>query len=366
MSRLMTQQAKVSPLVRRWFMIGALAASTASAQDLPQDRVAAPQPDAAPGVTLARGGLRVHIALPDAQHGFYRSTRFDWSGMITSVTMDGAHFYGPWFDGAAASVHDFVDMPGGVVVGPRNAATGPAEEFANRDGETVPGYNAAPAGGTFIKIGVGRLRKDDAKPYDHFAPYAIVDGGSWSVRRGKDRITFIQRLQPDAGGYGYAYEKTITLAPGGVMTIAHRLRNIGTQTINTQIYNHNLARFDGADIGPGVLVHFPAAITGAVSAPQLATVEGDTMRYTAALSPGDRVQLPAQAGDPVTVPGPFRVTGAHGASITMQTDTPLVRTVLWSIRRAVAIEPFTAIHVAPGAEQRWSWRYTYAAGSPQR
>jgi hypothetical protein len=328
-------------------------------QDLPADNTAAPTLGTAPSATLYSGALQVRIALPDARRGYYRSTRFDWSGMITSVVMNGSHFYGPWFDLVSPSVHDFLDSPSGLVVSPRNTATGPAEEFANRDGETVPGYNAAPIGGTFIKIGVGRLRKSDNKPYDHFNAYTIVDGGTWTVRRTRDRITFIQRLTPDAGGYGYEYEKTITLAPGGMMIIAHRLRNIGKQPINTQVYNHNLARFDGADIGTGVNVRFPFPITGPASSPKLATVTGDSLHYDAPLLPGDRVQLPAQPGDPSAPPGAFRVTGANGASITMQTDTPLVRTVLWSIRHAVAVEPFTAIHVEPGAEQRWSWRYTF-------
>jgi hypothetical protein len=309
----------------------------------------------APTTTLASGDLRVTIALPDAQHGFYRSTRFDWSGMITRVTLNGARFYGPWFDGVSPGVHDFADTAQGIVVAPRNAATGPAEEFASRDGETVPGYNTTPAGGTFIKIGVGRLRKPDLQAYDHFAAYAIVDHGTWTVRKGKDRITFVQHLAPDAGGYGYDYEKTITLTPGGGMTIAHRLRNIGSKPIHTQVYNHNLARFDDAPTGPGVRVQFPFAPTGPISAPQLAAIEGDTVRYLAPLAPGDRVQLPVQTA----TPGPFHVTGANGASITMQTQSPLVRSVLWSIRSAVAIEPFIQIDVAPGAEQRWSWHYTY-------
>jgi hypothetical protein len=71
------------------------------------------------------------------------------------------------------------------------------------------------------------------------------------------------------------------------------------------------------------------------------------------------VQLPAQPGDPTAPTGAFRVTGANGATITMQADVPLVRTVLWSIRRTVAVEPFIAIDVPPGGEQRWSWVYTY-------
>lgn len=341
-------------------------AAHAQSDNPPVDARPAPDPNTAPSLTLASEGLEVRIALPDARNGFYRGTRFDWSGMITQVTMDGSRFYGPWFSAVSPEVHDFLDLPGGIVVNPLNAATGPVEEFANRDGETVPGYNAAPAGGTFIKIGVGRLRKPDLERYDHFRPYAIVDGGQWNVRRAKNRVTFVQRLRPGAEGFGYEYEKTISVSPGGVMTIAHRLRNIGSKPIDTQVYNHNIARFDDAETGPGVSVHFPFSIAGPVSAPTLARIDADTLQYTSALKPGDRVQLPPQPGDAVTPPGPFRVTGANGASITMQTDTPLVRTVLWSIRHAVAVEPFTAIHVPPGGQQRWSWHYTFTPANAAR
>lgn len=318
----------------------------------------------APMATIVSGDLRVTMALPDPKRGFYRSTRFDWSGMITEVRRGSSRFYGPWMDGVAANVHDFVDRPDGVVAGPRNAATGPSEEFANRDGETVPGYDAAPAGGSFIKIGVGRLRKPDLRPYDHFAAYSIVDSGKWTVRRHADRIVFEQRLAPDASGYGFDYEKTVSVAPGGVMVIAHRLRNTGSKPIQTQVYNHNFARFDGAEVGSGVSVAFPWAITGSVADPRLAGIDGNVLRYLRVLSPGERVQLPPMGG-PTAVSGPFRVTGANGASIEMQSDVPLVRTVLWSMRRVVAVEPFVAIDVAPGSEQRWTWRYSYTAGSPQ-
>lgn len=316
----------------------------------------------APRVTLKSGLLQVTVALPDPVRGFYRSTRFDWSGMITGATYRKAHFYGPWVDGIASNVHDFVDTPDGVFAGERSAGTGAAEEFANRDGETVPGYNAAPVGGTFIKIGVGRLRKDDAKPYDHFNPYSIVDRGKWTVRVHPASIEFVQNLPPDATGYGFEYEKKITLAPGGTMTITHRLRNIGTQPIRTQMYNHNLARFGNAEIGPGVEVRFPFLLTGAISNPRLASVDGNVVRYLSQLMPGDRVQLPPQPGDPSRTAGAFKVIAANGSSITVEADSPLVRTVLWSMRRTVAVETFVAISVAPGEEQRWSWHYTYDDG----
>lgn len=341
---------------------GAPAAQGPGSQPPPRDVVPTASLLAdAPTAVIRKDGLSLTVALPDAQRGFYRSTRFDWSGMVLFARIGTATFYGPWFDGVAENVRDVWDGVDGVVVGPRNAATGPAEEFANRDGETVPGYNAAPAGGTFIKIGVGRLRKADALPYDHFRGYQIVDGGVWSIRRTADRIVFRQRLEPDATGYGYVYEKTLTLTPGGGLTISHRLRNLGSKPIHTQIYTHNFARFDGAEIGLGVTASFPYAPTGPVSEPALAMIDGNALKYVQPIPVGKRVQLPAQAGGQSRPSGPFEVVGANGASIVMTGDTPLVRTVLWSMRRTVAVEPFVAIDVPVGAEQRWSWRYVYSA-----
>ena len=324
-----------------------------------------PRLASAPKTVLRSGALAVTIALPDPNRGFYRSTRFDWSGMITGVTYGRAHFYGPWVDGIAGNVHDFSDTDRGLFAGERNAATGPAEEFANRDGETVPGYNAAPAGGTFIKIGVGRLRKDDLKPYDHFSSYTIVDGGRWSIHRTASSISFVQRLAADATGYGFEYRKTVSLAPGGVMTITHSLRNNGTKPIRTQIYTHNFARFGNSEIGSGVKVDFPFALTGPVSDPGIAAIDGNELSYLRALKPGERLQLPPQPGGADKPSGPFRVSGQNGASITMEGDTPLVRTAVWSVRRTVAVEPFVAIDVEPGSEQHWSWRYTYSDGQPR-
>ena len=36
-----------------------------------------------PQVVLNNGLIKVTILLPDAEKGYYRSTRFDWSGIIT-------------------------------------------------------------------------------------------------------------------------------------------------------------------------------------------------------------------------------------------------------------------------------------------
>ena len=61
-----------------------------------------------PEATISNGQITARIYLPDPQRGFYRSTRFDWSGMIASLEHNGHQYYGPWFTGSDPSVRDFV------------------------------------------------------------------------------------------------------------------------------------------------------------------------------------------------------------------------------------------------------------------
>src|SRR5262249_11443629 len=51
----------------------------------------------APQAEINNGLLKAQLYLPDAQKGFYRGTRFDWSGVIGSLEYQGHRYYGPWF-----------------------------------------------------------------------------------------------------------------------------------------------------------------------------------------------------------------------------------------------------------------------------
>src|ERR1700733_11277862 len=108
---------------------------------------------------ISNTSLRVKLYLPDAANGFYRGTRFDWSGVVADLEYAGHSYYGPWFTQTDPKVSDFVYQAAEIVAGPCSAITGPVEEFG------VLGYDDAKPGGTFLKIGVGILRKPDDARY---------------------------------------------------------------------------------------------------------------------------------------------------------------------------------------------------------
>ena len=180
-----------------------------------------------PQAQITNGQIRARVALPDPHKGYYRGTRFDWSGVILSLEYKGHNYYGPWFEKTDPKVRDFVYDGPGIVAGPSSAITGPAEEFSTNNRGL--GYDEAKAGGTFIKIGVGVLRKPEAGNYNNYSLYEIVDPGKWTVKRNSDSIQFTQEVTDPSSGYAYIYRKTVRLTKGKPeMVLEHSLKNTGS------------------------------------------------------------------------------------------------------------------------------------------
>src|SRR5581483_6171335 len=110
-----------------------------------------------PQAEISNDSLHLAVYLPDAQHGYYRGSRFDWSGVIAQLEFAGHSYFGVWFPKYDATLHDSI--------------TGPVEEF--RADNAALGFVEAKPGGLFIKIGVGMLRKPDDKPYSFSRNYPI-------------------------------------------------------------------------------------------------------------------------------------------------------------------------------------------------
>jgi hypothetical protein len=149
---------------------------------------------AQPFADINNGQIRARLWLPDAVRGFYRGTRFDWSGSIASLDFKSHTYFGEWFKRYDPAVSDVAWDPeiNGWTAGRASADVGPVEEFTG-PGNSAPGYDEAKPGETFLKIGVGVLRKPAdgrGSKYDHYFPYKIVDHGKWTVRTLPDRVEF--------------------------------------------------------------------------------------------------------------------------------------------------------------------------------
>jgi hypothetical protein len=330
-----------------------LIAGLAGLEREPQDKV--------PQAEIDNGILKAQFYLPDSQKGFYRGTRFDWSGVIGNLEYKGHKYYGPWFTKTDPTVHDFVYQGKDIVAGPCSAITGPVEEFSTDD--KALGYDEAKPGATFIKIGVGVLRKPkDGSAYDRFRLYEIVDAGTWKVRTTRDAIEFTHDLADPSSGYAYHYQKTIQLVEGRPdMVMDHKLKNTGKRAIHSTVYNHNFLVLDGQPPGPDFVLKMPFEIkTKRPADKTLAEVRGKQIVYLKTLKDKDTVYTELQGFGPTAEDYQFTIENKKaGAGLKITGDRPLSHVALWSIRSVLSLEPFIAMTIEPGQEFTWKYTYTY-------
>jgi hypothetical protein len=299
-----------------------------------------------PEATIANGGVRAKLYLPDTVRGYYRATRFDWSGVVASLEYKGHNFFGVWFPKYDPKLHDSI--------------SGPVEEF--RTGDSGLGYASAKVGGTFIRIGVGTLRKPEEAKFEQFKTYEIVDPGKWTVKTSGSTVTFTQTLRDPSSGYAYVYKKTVRLAAGSPrMTIEHSLRNTGTRTIETNVYSHNFYVIDGTPSGPDMHVKFPFELKASVPFRGPGGPVGKEMVYREELAAngpyvyGELVGFGATSKD-------FDIdveNAKTGAGVRLTGDRPLARVVFWSIRTVLSPEPYIEMKIEPGQTSRWALNYDF-------
>jgi hypothetical protein len=318
---------------------------------------------ATPQWQIANSLVQVKLYLPDAARGFYRGTRFDWSGVVAELQFAGHSYYGEWFTQTDRAVSDFIYQGSEIVAGPCSAITGPVEEFAPLR------YEEATPGGTFVKIGVGALRKPDESPYSGYRLYEIADGGKWNIQTGADAVEFTQELHDPSSGIGYVYRKRISVAADKPkMSIEHSLSNTGAHAIETSVYDHNFLVLDQQATGPAFTITFPFAISSdqppdkqlaelrANQIVYLKTLQGEESAYTTIQGFGNSVDDYKICIENATVNAGMTITG----------DRPLAQVSLWSIRSVLSVEPFIDLSIQPGSQQSWKYDYEYYTVAPPK
>ena len=97
------------------------------------------------------------------------------------------------------------------------------------------GYNDVKAGESFVKIGVGAVRKPEEAAFQQFRTYEIttreVD------RQGFSRPRRIHQELSDTAGYAYLYKKTVRLAKDKPQLCWSTASRIPAPVIETSVYD---------------------------------------------------------------------------------------------------------------------------------
>jgi len=295
-----------------------------------------------PQAEISSAGIRASVYLPDAQSGYYRGTRFDWSGVVASLTWNGHSYFGQWFDRYDPKLHD--------------AITGPVEEFLT--GDSSLGYHEAKTGEPFVRIGVGAVRKPEEPAYRRFATYDIVDPGTWKIDKGTDWIQFTHELR-DTGGYAYIYSKTLRLAKD-TLALEHRLKNTGRRPIATSVYNHNFFMLDEQPTGPDFVVRFPFEPLAIAALNGLAETRGRDIVFLKPFERRQTVFSELKGFGTTAADHDIRVENRKtGAGVRQTGDRPIAKLLFWSAGRTVCPEAYIDLAIEPGQESSWRIGYEF-------
>ena len=294
-----------------------------------------------PEASISNGLIEAKIYLPNAATGFYKGTRFDWSGVISSLKYKDHEFFGQWYPAHNPRVHD--------------AIQGPVEAF------DPIGYDTAKPNEAFLKIGVGTLKKLNANPYRFSTLFDIVNGGVWKVRQKKTSITFIHKLE-ESGGYAYLYKKTVRLAKGKPeLILEHSLKNRGRNAIETSVFNHNFFMIDKQPTGPDFTVSLPFEIDNQPAGKRLMKFENKEMKYLKELSKGEStMEYPTGYTGERVEDYDFTVRNSKtGAGVRITSDQPLSKFMFWSVPTTISPEPFIKVSALPGEKFKWNIYYEF-------
>jgi len=290
----------------------------------------------APKAEIAAGAVRATLYLPDLQAGYYQGTRFDWAGSIANLTWKTHSYFGKWFDRYDPKLHD--------------AITGPVEEFQS------VGYDDAKVGESFVRIGVGAVRKPEEQAYGQFKTYDIVDPGKRTMKRGADWVELTHTLG-DTRGYAYEYRKRVRVTDH-TMVLEHYLHNTGSKPIASSVYEHNFYMLDNQPTGPDTTIRFPFAVSATGALNGFIETRGHEIAYLKELQDKESIYTELAGYGTSVSDYDIRVENRKTRAAVRQTsDRPIAKLALWSPRSTVCPEAYVDVRVQPG--QQTSWRITY-------
>lgn len=294
-----------------------------------------------PEAEISNGIIQAKLYLPDIDKGYYRATRFDWSGIIPELQYRGHSYYGKWFEKYEPTIHDVI--------------MGPVEEFG------PVGYDLAKANETFLKIGVGMLQRPDDKPYNNFRLYDISNPGKWKIRKKSAQVQFIHILKDIA--YSYKYVKKVKLVSGSSeLHLEHRITNTGDRTIETTVYNHNFMMIDQEPTGPNYEITFPFELSGrGLGIGEIAVFDGRRIKFLREMTGSERIYCGSVTGFSEKVDD-YNITIENlkaDAGVKISCDHPLTKLVFWCSPVTVCPEPYIKIKIEPGQSLSWTIIYEY-------
>ncbi len=283
-------------------------------------------------VVIRSERLAVRIAHPGT---IYAGSRFDWTGFITQVILDGQHSF---------CTLESLDPTLG------SGGRGLCNEFGI---EAPIGFADARTGQSFPKIGIGLLTKPDDGPYAFFRPYLISPFDFSQEHRSDCLIQYVAARE--TRGYAMELTKTIRVA-GPMLEMVYQLTNTGNRPFSTTEYNHNFISLDGEPLGPDYSLLLPDS-TVPNPLPVPLTRKDGTLGWNETPKDDFYFRTPGFSRS-----ANFSWELRHGGrriGLRESNDFPIKQFALWGRAHVVSPEVFIGLALAPSDTVTWCRRHEF-------
>jgi hypothetical protein len=277
--------------------------------------------------TLRRGGLEVVIETAPAGYLQKFGPRFDRTAVVRQITLGQRNFLGPW---------------------------GLPDEFGI-NGDGVLGFSNAPVGGEFVKIGVGRLIRNQTNAYTFWQQYPVSTLFPVKTVVTSNTLTLCQSTD---GGlpWHYSYTKSYTLVADDTLEIRYTLTNTGTNIWSFEHYNHHWFSPDAEPVGPVYALEtqftLPAGETAFIRTDHELRLANRIPTNSPYYLAGDLTNTPAQQNS-------FTLTLHGRPAIIYQGSFAPAHFAAYAESGAFCPEVFRRATIRPGESVHWSARYRF-------
>ena len=282
-------------------------------------------------IILKNDALTVEIAEPGKE---YARSRYDWTGMVKQVTLNGAHtFFWP----------EQVEGLGG---------RGLAGVYEFRD-DTL--YKEAEIADRTPLIGVGLLKKPDTDAFCFFKEYDVLPfRREWRLtEQGVCFETFPILCQ----GVAVRQTKELTLDGNGLV-IRQTVRNVGERAVALQEFNHNFFCFDNTPIDENYVLHLPYKPLVDVRRGRI-SVGYNTLSLHEMDPASDEAAFVIHGYEKIRGSSFALENQALGLGVSVEEDFDSIRSYNWICRQAFCPETFCGLDLEPGEEKNFTRTYRF-------
>lgn len=286
-------------------------------------------------MTLSTDRLKVTLAEP----GTFPNTtcRFDRSGFITSVLLDGEL--------------EFCTSEPENLSHPSSGGLGLCSEFI------APLMCSEAAPDTFFpKPGIGLIKKKGQAPYCFYETYEVQPFPlTWNLTGNSAVFSMDASMGP---GYGWFQKRQIALE-GNRLICRTALRNTGSREIQAKEYCHNFLTIEHLPLGDGYHISLPGIRPQAGILPGTLKYQEQGFTFTGYNPSSALYSIPEQDIMPCDTFSWEMIHSSSKAGIKVTEGFRPCQVDIWAVDHLISVEVFYPICLLPGKKLSWerSWEF---------